>query len=113
MAENLGMALVQLFGRETVERAGLMDLARARPSDLAGVAEEGSGEIQPAALPGENVSLEQLIAAANAHYEQAQVALREGNWAAYGVEMEALQATLDQLLQITGGLPAPGPADEP
>ncbi|MFZ4847582.1 MAG: UPF0182 family protein [Caldilinea sp.] len=113
MAENLGMALVQLFGQEVVAQAGLMDLARARPSDLANVAEGGSGELEPAVLPGENVSLDQLIVAANSHYEQAQVALREGNWAAYGAEMEALQATLDQLLQITGGLPAPSPADEP
>ena len=27
MAENLGMALVKLFGREMVNRAGLQDLA--------------------------------------------------------------------------------------
>ena len=69
---------------------------------------------QPAAAVGvdlSNASIEQLIWAANNHYERAQRLLREGDWAGYGAEMEALKATLDRLVALTGGLPTATPPE--
>ena len=51
-------------------------------------------------------TVDELIVAANAHYTAAQNHLRSGDWAAYGTEMDALQATLTQLVRLTGGVPA-------
>ncbi len=43
-----------------------------------------------------------LIKSANDHYNAAQDALKAADWATYGKEMQALQQTLNQLLQATG-----------
>jgi uncharacterized membrane protein (UPF0182 family) len=115
MAENLGRALVQLFGRDVVERAGLIDLAVSPLSEVV-LTDEG----QPASVSAEptsspsvaapttdfgSASIDQLIQAANTHYDAAQEYLRDGNWAAYGDEMNSLQAALEQLALLAGGLP--------
>jgi hypothetical protein len=114
------LALIELFGRDVVARAGLLDLAISPESDIVldGVAEPTAGAAlpppQPAAAVGadlSNASIEQLIWAANNHYEQAQRLLREGDWAGYGAEMEALKATLDRLVALTGGLPTATPPE--
>lgn len=42
----------------------------------------------------------ELIAEAQQHYEQAQQYLRDGDWAGYGREMEALEAVLAQLAEL-------------
>jgi uncharacterized membrane protein (UPF0182 family) len=44
-----------------------------------------------------------LIEEAQQHYNQAQENLKAGDWAGYGREMEALQAVLDELAELTGG----------
>ena len=119
MAENLGLALVQLFGRDLVTRAGLIDLAVSPPSETVFDANGEPVTLSDAPAPGASVtqapaatidlsgaSIEQLIVAANDHYNAAQGFLRDGNWAAYGAEMDALEATLAQLVQLTGGIPA-------
>jgi len=109
MAENLGLALVQLFGRNTVERAGLTDLlaaaseAAAQNADASGAGQTPTGDLSVA-------TLEQLIVTANRQYTAAQAHLRSGDWAAYGAEMDALQATLQQLVQLTGVAPVQTPA---
>ena len=43
-----------------------------------------------------------LIKEANDRYARAQDALKTGDWATYGKEMQALQQTLDKLMQATG-----------
>ena len=43
-----------------------------------------------------------LIKEANDHYVKAQDALKTGDWATYGKEMQALQQALGQLMQATG-----------
>jgi hypothetical protein len=53
-----------------------------------------------------------LIVTANRQYTAAQAHLRSGDWAAYGDEMDALQATLQQLVQLTGVAPVETPAAE-
>ncbi|GMQ77991.1 MAG: UPF0182 family protein [Anaerolineae bacterium] len=44
--------------------------------------------------------LEALINSANARFEAAEKAQREGDWAAYGRELEALQETLQNLMEL-------------
>jgi uncharacterized membrane protein (UPF0182 family) len=43
-----------------------------------------------------------LIAQAQQHYDKALEYQREGNWAGYGEEIEALQKVLEQLAELTG-----------
>lgn len=121
MAENLGLALVQLFGRDLVTRAGLIDLAVSPPSDIVFdadgepllVSDAPALQTPVATIDLSGASIDQLIIAANTHYNAAQNFLREGNWASYGAEMDALEATLSQLVQLTGGIPAEAtPTDE-
>nr|MBP6803425.1 UPF0182 family protein [Chloroflexota bacterium] len=49
-----------------------------------------------------DASVEQLIQSANEHFEAAEAAQRDGDWATYGEEIDALQLDLDQLMQLTG-----------
>jgi len=110
MAENLGLALVRLFGDNVVARAGLSDLVTALPGEEqaeAPASGQSSASSPPVTIDLAGATIEQLIVAANEHYNAAQNHLRNGDWAAYGAEMDALQATLTQLVQLTGGLPTP------
>ena len=114
MAENLGLALIQLFGRDIVARAGLADLAQAVASST--TPQEATAASEAAETPADvgSAPIEELIATANAQYSAAQEALRAGSWAEYGTQMDALKATLDQLVRLTGGIPAAGaPTTEP
>ena len=45
-------------------------------------------------------SVESLIESANAHFEAAEAAQREGDWTTYGNELEALQEDLEKLAQL-------------
>ena len=47
-----------------------------------------------------------LVDYANSHFELAQTALRNGDFATYGAEMDKVQAALAALGQLTGS-PAP------
>jgi len=130
MAENLGLALIQMFGRETVTKAGLEDLAivsragepGALPAtDTTGSAAAGTGAggtaggLQNGSL--QNASLQDLVIAANLHYTNAQNELRGGNWAGYGEEMDALQSVIEQMMALSGvqleGAATPGAAETP
>lgn len=52
----------------------------------------------PSTLPAD-ATLNELIDAANGHFEAAEQAQRDGDWATYGRELEALQETLQQMSQ--------------
>ena len=119
MAENLGLALIKMFGRETVSRAGLQDLANValagEPSAASGATDTING---PSADGLQNASIEDLVLAANTRYNNAQAQLRAGNWAGYGEEMQALQAVIQQMAQVMGvqvelPVPAAGAAITP
>lgn len=63
----------------------------------------------PSAPPGrpsgrtvESAQVSSLVAEANAHYARAQAALRAGDFATYGKEIDALGRTLTELRRITG-----------
>ncbi|HQF71983.1 MAG TPA: hypothetical protein PLH39_11965, partial [Promineifilum sp.] len=53
----------------------------------------------PAAAP---VTVEELVAAANAHLQAAEQAQRDGDWARYGQELAALRQNLAALAALTG-----------
>jgi hypothetical protein len=46
--------------------------------------------------------VEELIIAANRHYQLSQQYVQQGDWAAYGEEMKALQRTIEQLVEVSG-----------
>jgi hypothetical protein len=50
-----------------------------------------------------------LIEYANAHFELAQAALRNGDFARYGAEIALVEAALRQLEILAPGLSTPGP----
>lgn len=91
----------------TIEEA-LEALLLTAPGEV--VVEEG-GEIvsQPveedSSEPGQvqvDGTVEELITAANRHFEAAEAAQRTGDWTTYGQELEALKQTLDQLMLLSG-----------
>jgi uncharacterized membrane protein (UPF0182 family) len=62
------------------------------------------------ASPGLPSDVSALIAYANAHFEAAQAALRAGDFARYGQEIELVQQALTRLQQLTGATIAPSVA---
>ncbi len=62
------------------------------------------GEQPPAQTsPLADQTVRQLAESASAHYDAAQAALQQGDWATYGTELDQLKAALDQLVQILNG----------
>jgi hypothetical protein len=57
-------------------------------------------------LPGD---VPELIEYANTHFEQAQAALREGDFARYGAEMELVRQALERLQQLAPASASPAP----
>ena len=49
-----------------------------------------------------DATLNELIRLANEQYVRAQQSLQKGDWAGYGAEMAELEATLEQLIAISG-----------
>lgn len=100
MAENLGLALAGIFGQQVLEDAGLAELAtfggEAAVEEVLAEVETGS------VVVGQDASVEALITQANEQFTRAQEAAQSGDWAAYGAEIAALQATLEALAEQTG-----------
>lgn len=106
MAENLGLALVRLFGRDLLTDEVLVELGATASAASAGAESPGQ---QQGALP---VTLEELIVEANAVYERGQERLREGDLAGYADEMAVLQSLLEQLAAASG-VALPSAAETP
>ena len=105
MAENLGLALAQLFGRDVLEDARLAELALVEGGTLPAALPAAPADAPVAAQPAADLaqrSLEELIVEANTLYNLAQAALREGDWAGYGAQMTALQTVLERLAEVSG-----------
>jgi hypothetical protein len=65
---------------------------------------------RPTASPGGSPApgdVAGLVAYANLHFELAQAALRQGDFATYGDEMKLVEAALTELSRLTGASPAP------
>jgi uncharacterized membrane protein (UPF0182 family) len=65
----------------------------------------------PGQTPGTDLPTDvaELIAYANAHFEAAQAALRAGDFAAYGREIELVRQALSRLDELAGSAPSPAP----
>ncbi|MEX1019458.1 MAG: UPF0182 family protein [Litorilinea sp.] len=104
MAENLGLALVALFGGDVLDDPELALLASFGGEDEEFVEAVLSGEV-PATGPvaGGDASMADLIQQANEQFVRAQEAIMQGDWAGYGREIQALELTLEQLVTTSGG----------
>ncbi len=101
-ASNTGVAMA-----ETLDRS-LIALAQASTDGITVVDESlPPGGLTPtptpdAATPPTNpTTVDELVAAANAHLQAAEQAQRDGDWARYGQELESLRETLAQLAALT------------
>jgi uncharacterized membrane protein (UPF0182 family) len=65
--------------------------------------ETGETAEEPTPIPqASDATIDELIQSANAHFEAAETAQRNGDWTTYGREIEALQQDLALLLELTG-----------
>jgi uncharacterized membrane protein (UPF0182 family) len=117
MAANLGLALVELFGRGVLSDDELAKLATfggeaALPVMADMTAPQGGAGT--ATTPGTALGLDGLVQQANAQFADAQAAAQAGDWTGYGAALAELQATLEALAEATGvALPTPQPAPPP
>ena len=111
MAENLGLALAELFGQDILAEAKLAELALTGKGSLPTVVSTETEDTSAVDLAGS--TLEELILEANSSYSRAQDALLSGNWAAYGAELDALQELLQRMLEESGISPDPTPTPMP
>ena len=113
MAENLGLALAEQFGRDVLSDEKLAELALSAGGRAPSDRPAESAPAETVDLGGS--TLEDLILEANTRYSQAQNALMAGNWAAYGAELDALRQILERMMEV-GGVPmeaAPQPVPAP
>lgn len=87
MDENLGLALRRLFTGVVL------------PGSAPATPAPGAGGQQPAGPVSTDVAA--LIRTAGQQYQQAQDALKIGDWAKYGEAQKALEATLNRLIELT------------
>lgn len=91
MTETLAGALAQLFGVEDVGIAAAKEEASVSAPLVAGEVPSDLAE-----------QVYDLARQADEHYTAAQEALRAGDWAAYGAELDAMEQLLKELVVITG-----------
>ena len=89
MGTSLNDALQQLFGQNNNTSASSTSATGTQPT---------SGTTVPSATL---TPIANLVKSAQTHYANAQQALKDGNWAAYGQELQALESDLNQLQQQT------------
>ena len=111
MAENLGLALAELFGQNILADTKLAELAISGDGELP--AEAAAVEREEVEVDLAGSSLEELIVEANSRYSRAQEALTSGDWAAYGAELEGLERVLERMLDLSGFSPEPTPEPTP
>jgi uncharacterized membrane protein (UPF0182 family) len=80
-----------------------------RPTSSPGTTPSPGPTTTPGPTPGTDLPTDVagLIAYANAHFEAAQAALRAGDFAAYGREIELVRQALAQLDELAGPTPTP------
>lgn len=102
-AETLGESLRLLLEAEGGAAPG--------PSPTPGASPTPQPSATPAPTPGVDLPTDVpgLIEYANAHFEAAQAALRDGDFARYGTEIALVEAALQQLQVLAPGLGSPLP----
>ena len=118
MEETLQAALASLIQGDANEAAAAADAAAADAAAAAAQAEAAGGEtaVSPEAdtttitVPEGSITgtaeldtlVQNTVQSANDHFLAAEAAQREGDWATYGAELDALRADLELLGQLTG-----------
>ncbi|MBN1993673.1 MAG: UPF0182 family protein [Anaerolineae bacterium] len=93
----------QIVMRETLAES-LLALFEAEPAAVVKVETPTTVEESPVeSAPPLSDDVAELARTASAHYEAAEAALRNSDWATYGRELENLKAALDRLVELTGG----------
>ena len=95
MEPTLDEAVARIFGVLPAATAPGRPAAPPAPSPPTGPGRTPPGR------PAEPVRVSSLVADANAHYARAQAALRAGDFATYGKEIDALGRTLAELRRMT------------
>ncbi len=104
MRETLGEALLALLEAErTADIAAEIDAGAAVETGPESGVEVTTPE-QQVPLPLD-ASIEELIQSANGHFEAAQEAQKDGDWALYGSELNALNRDLERLMELAGSAP--------
>ena len=111
MAENLGLALADLFGQGILADTTLAELAVSGDGELP--AEVSAVERESVQVDLTASTIEDLILQANDSYSRAQDALLSGNWAAYGAELSTLEQVLDRMMEVSGLSMEPAPQPQP
>jgi len=94
MAETLGEALIGLYVK--ADKSNRRD-----QPERASENEEAPSPIQFDDLDLDTATINQLAEQASLYYEAAQRAQRDGDWAAYGEELENLETILNALVELT------------
>ena len=92
MAETLKLALIQIFG-QSIAAALPQDRLQGTATSVVQAAEETS----TSALAGTETSIAQLAADAQVHWDRAQKALRDGDFALYGEESKQVGELLQKM----------------
>jgi uncharacterized membrane protein (UPF0182 family) len=104
-----------VWGRTLTEALELLLEAGGGPSPSPSPGQTPGPSPSPGATPGATpgtdlpADVPGLIAYANAHFEAAEAALRDGDFAAYGREIELVRQALARLDQLAGSSPSPAP----
>jgi uncharacterized membrane protein (UPF0182 family) len=99
MEPTLEDAVARIFGALPAAAAPTGPVPSTSP---AGGRTPPSPALRPPSGAADSARLASLVAEANAHYTRAQAALRAGDFAAYGKEIDALGRVLTELRGITG-----------
>ena len=103
MADNLGLALVELFGERLLANSDLEALATfGGEVSVEGALALAEGAAASGGAAGPDASIDTLVNQANEQFNAAQNFARQGDWAGYGVQIEALRKTLEQLATAAG-----------
>ena len=103
-ASNTSVAMAETLDRSlrALAQAGIV-VDDTAPTDTTAPPDATAPTPAPDAVtpPANPVTVEELIAAANAHLLAAEQAQRDGDWARYGQELAALRENLAQLAALT------------
>jgi uncharacterized membrane protein (UPF0182 family) len=102
MRETLGEALLALLVADRLEDEALAEQA---DREAAAEIEDEAAVPTPSAPLPIDATIEELVRSANTHFEAAEDAQKDGDWATYGQELQALNSDLQRLMELAGNEP--------
>jgi uncharacterized membrane protein (UPF0182 family) len=102
MRETLGEALLALLAAERLDEVTIAEEVVGETGSETGGESAAPTPSAPLAI---DASVEELVRSANTHFEAAESAQKDGDWATYGRELEALNRDLERLMELAGNKP--------